>query len=175
MSCVLGWLGRTLGATVLFVLALAIAGTSAADKTTAGPDIKTFADGLNSMDVVDYGSRISLFVESTSASFVLESLRDNMAGPTFTSLEPLSRPVTLAVHRMPIEDVLRRMLQGYNYTLAYHDGRISHVRVLHMIPGRNYKTPRAVETRSQWQRIEKGEEAPRIPLQWPSREGGGGI
>ena len=128
------------------------------------PDILSLGAGPGRIEVARHGSRVSIFVQAVEASVVLGELRSAIGGPTFTSLEPLSRPVTLALHQVTLEEVLRRMLVGFNYTLQYREGRLSHVRVLHMIPGRNYKTPRAVESRSQWTRIELGQEPQRLKL-----------
>jgi hypothetical protein len=116
--------------------------------------IRTFGErGGTSFSFVQRGDRISIYAERVAADFILDELRA-VGGPTYASLEPLTRPVTLTLHGVSIETMLRRMLEGYNYSLHYENGRLAHVRVLHMMPGRGYKVTDAIETLSEWTRIE---------------------
>ncbi len=118
--------------------------------------VRTLAVGATRVHLVEHGDLISFFAENAQADLVLDSFKSEIEGPTYTSLEPLTRPVSMALHRVPIKEVIRRMLDGYNYVLEYRGDRLVHVRVLHMIPGRPYKTPRVSETRNQWLEVESG-------------------
>ena len=104
--------------------------------------------------LAEHGELLSFFAENAQADLVLDQFREQIGGPSYTSLEPLTRPVSMALHSVSLEDVLRRMLDGYNYVLEYRGGRLAHVRVLRMIPGRGYKTPRVAESRSRWLELE---------------------
>jgi hypothetical protein len=119
-----------------------------------GGDIRTFGDpGGTSFRFVDHGKTVSIYAVRVPADFILDELKA-VGGPTYRSMEPLTRPVTLTLHDVPIETMMRQMLDGYNYTLLYEDGRLSQVRVMHMIPGRSYKVFDPVETLSEWTRRE---------------------
>ncbi len=120
----------------------------------AEPEILELGEGAERFWVVDHGDRISIYAKAVSASTILDALKP-LGGPTYTSFEPLTRPVTLTLHRARMEDVLRKMLDGYSYAYRYRGGRIVHVRVLPLIAGRHYKTAPAVETREQWEAVER--------------------
>jgi len=93
--------------------------------------------------------RISIWANRMPADKLLEELRA-YGGPTFTCFEPLTRPVTLSLVWVRMEDVLRKMFDAYNFAYYYEDGRLAHVRILNHVPGRNYKVADPVVTRLDW-------------------------
>jgi len=147
-----GWL-RTL-AVVAAVTVVSKAVVAVVPAVAEGSEIRTFGDvDGTSFRFVDHGKTISIYAVRVGADFILDELQA-VGGPTYGSLEPLTRPVTLTLHEVPVEMMMRRMLDGYNYTLQYKDGRLSHVRVMHMIPGRNYKVVDPIESLAEWTRRE---------------------
>ena len=155
---------RASGAVVL-TLALLLPSLAAGDaaqeaESARRAGIKTLAVGSTRVHLVTHGELISLFAESAQAELILDHFKREVDGPSYTSREPLTRPVSMALHQVTLEKILRRMLEGYNYVLEYRDGRIAHVRVLRMIPGRPYKTPRVTETRSHWIEVETAAAGP---------------
>lgn len=136
-------------------LLLPMLGFIASPSALSAGVLHTFGEGSTAVLVVEHGERLSIYANSVSADEVLEELVA-IGGPTFTTVTPLTRPVTLTMHRVRWEDILRKMLQGYSYTITYKGGRIAHVHVMQQIAGRNYKTPPAVESRERWTRIELG-------------------
>ena len=64
----------------------------------------------------------------------------------------MTRPVTLSLIDVRMEDVLRRMLESYNFAYYYEDGRFAHVRILSFVPGRGYKVSSAIVSRIDWTR-----------------------
>jgi len=123
----------------------------------SGAEIHRFGTGDQRVEVALHDGLISIYAAKVPADVVLDDLRE-LGGPTYSSIEPLTRPVTVTVHRATMEAVLRKMLVGYNYALHYRNGRIVHVRVLMPIPGMGYKVPPPVETRSHWLEVEAGDE-----------------
>lgn len=142
------------------VCLLALASIGVADDHR--PKIQTLDAGGQPVYLVDHdGDRLSLYAENVQLDALLEAL-EAAGGPSWSSREPLIRPVTMTVHAQRIEDVLRRLLDGYSFTYHYDErGRLERVRVLAIIPGRPYKTPPALESRSYWERVELGEAEPR--------------
>lgn len=125
----------------------------AAGRSPAEPEILTFGEGTETFYVVDHDDRISIYAEGVQVRTILENLAE-IGGPTFSSRDPLSRPVTVTMHRVPLETVLRRILDGFSFSYHYKGGRLDHVNVLQLVEGRHYKLPPALESRSQWERIE---------------------
>jgi len=117
--------------------------------------LHTFGEGDSAILVVEHGELLSLYANHVGADEVLDRLQE-IGGPTYSTVTPLTRPVTLTVHKVRWEDILRKMLQGHSYSITYKGGRVAHVHVMRQITGRNYKTPPAVESRDQWTRIELG-------------------
>ncbi len=117
--------------------------------------LHTFGEGAASVLVVEHGELLSIYANSVAANDVLDELQA-IGGPSYATVTPLTRPVTLTMHKVRWEDILRKMLQGHSYTISYKGGRVSHVHVMQMITGINYKTPPAVESRERWTRIELG-------------------
>ncbi len=145
---------RRLSCCVLLGASLLTAGSAVAAAAAAdSAEILHFGAGSESLDVVLRGNLYSVYAVSVPANVVLDYLQE-LGGPTYSVKEPLSRPVTLTEHRETMEELLRKMLVGYNYVLELRSGRIRHVRVFHMITGHMYKTPPPLETREQWRRIE---------------------
>lgn len=116
-------------------------------------EILSFGVGANEINVVQHGELISIFANNVSADLVLRQL-ENIGGPSYASLEPLTRPVNLTMHKVTWEEMIRRMLYGYNCSFHYKGGRLARVRVLRMSPQRPYKTPRLLQSRSEWKAIE---------------------
>ncbi len=133
----------------VLVLLLLPAGASAAE-------IHRFGAGDQRVEVALHDGLISIYAAKVPADVVLDDLRE-LGGPTYSSIEPLTRPVTVTMHRATMEAVLRKMLVGYNYALHYRNGRVVHVRVLMPVPGMGYKVPPPVETRSHWLEVETGD------------------
>lgn len=115
----------------------------------AADELLVFGDAPEQFWLVQHGNLLSIWCDHMPADKLLEELRA-IGGPTFSSKQPLTRPVTLSFHRARLEDVLRKMLDGFNFAYYYEDGRLAHVKVLEMIPGRSYKVASPVESRSQW-------------------------
>jgi hypothetical protein len=93
--------------------------------------------------------RMSIWADRMPADKLLQEL-EAYGGPTFTCFERLTRPVTLSLVGVRMEDVLRKMLDAYNFAYYYKDGRVAHVRILNYIPGRRYKVADPVITRADW-------------------------
>lgn len=147
---------RVLGAFLLGLLlpSLLLADVAQDADRARRAGVKTLVVGVTRVHLAEHGELLSFFAENAQADLVLDQFREQIGGPSYTSLEPLTRPVSMALHSVSLEDVLRRMLDGYNYVLEYRGGRLAHVRVLRMIPGRGYKTPRVAESRSRWLELE---------------------
>ncbi|RMD84291.1 MAG: hypothetical protein D6815_04545 [Candidatus Dadabacteria bacterium] len=151
--------GRSIKATVAAVVLLgAVAAGAGAANDQNGAGIHHFGSGEEAVEVSLHGKLISIYADHVPADVILDYLRQ-LGGPTYSSIEPLTRPVTLTLHRVTMERMLEVMLWGYNYALEYRDGRIAHVRVLRMVPGRSYRVRSPVETRSEWLAIESQQEA----------------
>lgn len=93
--------------------------------------------------------RISIWANRMPADKLLQEL-EAYGGPTFTCFEKLTRPVTLSLVRVRMEDVLRKILDAYNFAYYYEDGRLAHVRVLNYVPGRQYKVADPIVARIDW-------------------------
>jgi hypothetical protein len=93
--------------------------------------------------------RISIWANRMPADKLLRELQA-YGGPTFTCFEKLTRPVTLSLVWVRMEDVLRKMLDAYNFAYYYENGRLAHVRILNFIQGRRYKVASPVVTRVDW-------------------------
>jgi hypothetical protein len=125
---------------------------AAASEPESEPELQTFGSPPEQFWLVQHdGDLLSIWCDHMPADKLLEELRA-IGGPTFSSKQPLTRPVTLSFHRARIEEVLRKMLDGFNFAYYYENGRLAHVKVLEMIPGRGYKVASPVESRSQWTR-----------------------
>ena len=116
--------------------------------------ILSFGSGSSEINVVLDGDKLSLFANQVSADLVMRHLRA-VGGPTYSSLEPLTRPINLSLHGVTWEAMLRRMLMGYNLSFHYKGSRVDHVRILHLTPTRPYKTPRLLQSRAEWTRQEQ--------------------
>ncbi len=98
---------------------------------------------------------VSVFIQAVPLDSVLDELKA-IGGPTYSSLVPLTRPITLSLHQVTWQTVLDRMFTLLNATFHYRDGHPSHVRVLRMAPNRNYKAaPRPTESKAEWFAIER--------------------
>ena len=117
-------------------------------------EILSFGSGSSEINVVLDGDKLSLFANQVSADLVLRHLKA-VGGPTYSSLEPLTRPINLSLHGVTWEAMLRRMLMGYNCSFHYKGSRVDHVRILHLTPTRPYKTPRLLQSRAEWTRQEQ--------------------
>jgi hypothetical protein len=115
--------------------------------------ILTLGDSPNSIYVVRHADRFSIFAEAVPADKIFEAM-EPLGGPRYEYSTDLTRPVTLTMHEVSIEQIVRKMLEGHSFTYHYADGRLALVRVLPFITGRNYKTPPALESRSRWTEIE---------------------
>lgn len=116
-------------------------------------EILALGDGTEIIYVVRHGERLSIYADKVSAHAVFNAL-ESIGGPTYEFSEELTRPVTLTMHEVTLEQIVRKMLEGHSFTYHYSDGRLALVRVLPAIPGRNYKAPPAVESRTRWTDIE---------------------
>lgn len=112
--------------------------------------VQTFGSGAETFYFVDHGKRVSIWVRQVPADKLLEELGP-WGGPTFTSHEPFTRPVTFALNRVKIEEVFRRMLDGYNFAYYYERDRVSHIKIIGSIPGRVYKTPKVIMPKDDWE------------------------
>ena len=115
--------------------------------------ILTLGDPPHSIYVVRHAERFSIFAEAVPADKIFEAM-EPLGGPRYEYSTDLTRPVTLTMHEVSIEQIVRRMLEGHSFTYHYADGRLALVRVLPLITGRTYKTPPALESRGRWTEIE---------------------
>jgi len=120
------------------------------------PEILTYGTGTATTYLVDHGDSVSIYAEKVPTDTLIEHMRA-VGGPTIESLEPVTRPVTLTMHRARMEEVLRRMLGGYSFTYHYKGGRIANVIVVGTIEGHQHIAPSALVSRAQWTRVELGE------------------
>jgi hypothetical protein len=103
--------------------------------------------------LVRHGERFSIFAEAVPAHAIFKAM-EPLGGPAYDHANELTRPVTLTMHDVTIERLVRKMLDGHSFTYRYSDGRLSLVSVLPLNEGRMYKTPPAVESRSRWTEVE---------------------
>jgi hypothetical protein len=115
------------------------------------PAMLTFGTAPEQFWLVRHGARLSIWADHMPADKLLTELQ-SIGGPKFSVKEPLTRPVTLSLHRVTIEDLLRKVLDGYNFALYYERGHLAHVNVLLMMPGRSYKVASPIESRVSWTR-----------------------
>ncbi len=126
-------------------------------RASAG-EVKVLAAGGSPIYVKKHAGHLwSMYIDNVVATDVF-SLLEEVDGPTYSTIPPLTRPVRMSVHRVPFEKVLARMLIGYNFVMTYEGERVSHVRILNSKPGFTYQMPRAVETRPEWYEKEKDAE-----------------
>ena len=124
-------------------------GVSAASRTR----IETLTRGAFSIDVVRRDELWSIYVDEVTVSDVLDLLQ-RVDGPTYSARNPLTRAVRLSLHRVPIEEIIEKLFLGQSYSLHYEGSCLSHVRVLHEVPGFIYSVPRASESRGRWEEVE---------------------
>lgn len=116
---------------------------------SARSKVKALGEGTEQLYAVEHPGSWSLHVENVPAAAIF-ALWHGVGGPTVASKQALDFPFTMSVHQTTVERVVARILDGYNYTLHYENGRLAEVRVVGAIPSRSYKTPRLVESRAQW-------------------------
>jgi hypothetical protein len=121
------------------------------DKADAAGQLEILAlgEGSERFWVAFDDMRISIWANRMPADKLLWELKA-YGGPTFTCFEKLTRPVTLSLVRGSMKDVLRKVLDAYNFAYYYENGRLAHVRILSYIPGRHYKVADPVVTRIDW-------------------------
>lgn len=107
----------------------------------------------HSFYLVRHGDRFSIFAEAVPAHSIFKAM-EPLGGPAYEHSDELTRPVTLTMHDVTIERIIRKMLDGHSFTYRYSDGRLALVSVLPLNTNRMYKTPPAVESRRRWTEIE---------------------
>jgi hypothetical protein len=107
----------------------------------------------HSFYLVRHGERVSIFAEAVPVHSIFKAM-EPLGGPAYEYSDELTRPVTLTMHDVTMERIIRKMLDGHSFTFRYSEGRLSLVSVLPMSETRMYKTPPAVESRSRWTEIE---------------------
>ncbi len=117
--------------------------------SNARSKVQALGAGAEQLYAVEHTGSWSLHVENVPAAAIF-ALWHGVGGPSVASKQVLDFPFTMSVHQMTAERVVARILDGYNYTLHYDNGRLAEVRVVGAIPSRSYKTPRLVESRTQW-------------------------
>lgn len=122
----------------------------------APAEIRTLGVGAQAIYAVQRGERISLFVDQVPVDVVLSHLQE-LGGPTFSNRKGIARTVTTVLHDVTMEEALKRLLRYINSSFHYRDGRVAHVTLLGEVPGRATTTPKPVESRSEWSRIETGQ------------------
>lgn len=132
--------------------------------SSARSKVKALGEGAEQLYAVEHAGWWSLHVENVPAAAIF-ALWHAVGGPSVASRQVLDFPFTMSVHRMTAQRIVARILDGYNYTLLYESGRLAEVHVVGAIPSRAYKTPRLVESRTQWTNTEimlltTGEPAP---------------
>ncbi|HYC53922.1 MAG TPA: hypothetical protein VEL28_03190 [Candidatus Binatia bacterium] len=119
----------------------------------AASPIKVLGDGSVVLYLVDHSPLWSMHAEGVPADAIFRLWR-GAGGPEVLSKQLIDHPFTMSVHRLSAERIVARILEGFNYTLQYRDGRLSSVHVISAHPTRMYKTPRLVEARSKWTETE---------------------
>ncbi len=114
-------------------------------------EILTLGEGADRFWVAFDDDRISVWANRMPADQLLTALHE-YGGPTYTCFEPLTRPITLSVIGVRMEDILRKIFDGYNFAYYYEEGRLAHARVLNYIPGRQYKASDPIVPRVDWTR-----------------------
>jgi hypothetical protein len=113
------------------------------------PEILALGEGDERFWVAFEDKYMSIWADHMPADKLLEHL-ESYGGPTQTSFEPLTRPVTLSLVRVRMEQVLRKMLGGYDTAYIYDEGRLAHVRILNYVPGTMYKVVDPIVSRLDW-------------------------
>lgn len=116
--------------------------------------VQTLEDGDAKFYVVDHGATWSMHAENVTAESIFRAWHE-VGGPEVNSKVKLDYPFTLSLHRVDIERIVERILDGYGHTLHFDaDGRLDSVRVYSPEPARSFKTPRLVESLATWREIE---------------------
>lgn len=127
---------------------------AAAEQAGAVPVVRTLGSGSQTFYLVDRGPAVSIYVNGVPADAILEQLR-SIGGPTYKTRVELTRPITMALHRVSWRAMFDRMFSGLNVAYHFRGGRIDRIRVLSLVPGRNYKVaPHPPESRETWMQIE---------------------
>jgi len=121
--------------------------------STARSKVKALGEGSEQLYVVEHPGAWSMHAENVTAAAIF-ALWHGVGGPSVASKLVLDFPFTMSVHQMTGERVVARVLEDYNYTLHYEHGRLAEVHVVDAVPSRSYKTPRLVESRTQWTNAE---------------------
>jgi len=120
----------------------------------SAPVVQTLEDGDAKFYVVDHGATWSIHAENVTVEAIFRAWHE-VGGPEVNSKVKLDYPFTLSLHRVEMERVVERMLDGYGHTLHFDaNGRLDSVRVYSPEPARVFKTPRLVESLATWREVE---------------------
>ncbi len=127
---------------------------AAKTETHAASAVLTLGSGAQTFYVVDYNETVSIYVNGVAADYMLEQLR-SVGGPSYRTRVGLTRPVTMSLHRVSWRSMFDRMFSGLNVVYHFRGSRVDRIRVLSLVPGRNYKVaPHPLETEKVWMQVE---------------------